>query len=179
MGDSTASHSTSTFPEVLSSVRESHDPHLESKAPIDTQQSTGQGCFTTTTGSSDRSAATLNHSGSGRTDSLSSTTSTVASVFPTPYSLQPPLEKPKELQHQEEQGLVLDTKEDCTIKKEITKQQPESTPFTPRKLSFPPSTRLSLQMPARSPNNSILDPALGYSVARRPRLDFARACKGK
>ncbi|KAF8535981.1 hypothetical protein BDD12DRAFT_749949 [Trichophaea hybrida] len=47
-------------------------------------------------------------------------------------------------------------------------------PFTPRRLSFP--NRLSLQMPSRGPLSPILDPALGYSVARRPRLDFARSC---
>ncbi|KAI5778374.1 hypothetical protein EDC01DRAFT_674037 [Geopyxis carbonaria] len=51
-----------------------------------------------------------------------------------------------------------------------------SAPFTPRRLSF--SNRLSLQMPSRGPLplSPVLDPALGYSVARRPRLDFARAC---
>jgi len=49
-----------------------------------------------------------------------------------------------------------------------------SAPFTPRRLNFP--GRLSLQMPSRGPLSPVLDPALGYSVARRPRLDFARAC---
>ncbi|RPA96715.1 hypothetical protein L873DRAFT_1791504 [Choiromyces venosus 120613-1] len=51
---------------------------------------------------------------------------------------------------------------------------PASAPFTPRRINFP--GRLSLQMPSRGPLSPVLDPALGYSVARRPRLDFARAC---
>lgn len=48
------------------------------------------------------------------------------------------------------------------------------TPFTPRRMGFPGP--LSLKMPSRGPLSPVLDPALGYSVARRPRLDFARAC---
>jgi len=51
---------------------------------------------------------------------------------------------------------------------------PPAIPFTPRRLSFP--GRLSLQTSSRGPLSPVLDPALGYSVARRPRLDFARAC---
>ncbi|RPB16839.1 hypothetical protein P167DRAFT_570018 [Morchella conica CCBAS932] len=47
-------------------------------------------------------------------------------------------------------------------------------PFTPRRMGFPGP--LSLKMPSRGPLSPVLDPALGYSVARRPRLDFARAC---
>jgi hypothetical protein len=47
-------------------------------------------------------------------------------------------------------------------------------PLTPRRLSI--SNRLSLQMPSRNPLSPVLDPALGYSVVRRPRLDFARSC---
>lgn len=49
-------------------------------------------------------------------------------------------------------------------------------PFTPRRMGFPGP--LSLKMPSRGPLSPVLDPALGYSVARRPRLDFARACMG-
>ena len=41
-------------------------------------------------------------------------------------------------------------------------------PLTPRRMSIP--NRPALQVAP------ILDPALGYSVARRPRLDFARSC---
>ncbi|KAL7276905.1 hypothetical protein RUND412_000097 [Rhizina undulata] len=53
--------------------------------------------------------------------------------------------------------------------------QPEKAPpFTPRRMGYP--GRLSLQMPSKGPLSPVLDPALGYSVARRPRLDFARAC---
>lgn len=48
------------------------------------------------------------------------------------------------------------------------------TPFTPRRMGFPGP--LALKMPSRGPLSPVLDPALGYSVARRPRLDFARAC---
>jgi hypothetical protein len=47
-------------------------------------------------------------------------------------------------------------------------------PYTPRRLSF--SNRMALPMPSRGPLSPVLDPALGYSVARRPRLDFARSC---
>lgn len=47
-------------------------------------------------------------------------------------------------------------------------------PFTPRRIKLP--SRLSLQMPSRGPLSPVLDPTLGYSVARRPRLEFARAC---
>ncbi|TGZ78225.1 hypothetical protein EX30DRAFT_385563 [Ascodesmis nigricans] len=49
-------------------------------------------------------------------------------------------------------------------------------PFTPAKRPTPTSNRLSLQMPSRGPLSPVLDPVLGYSVARRPRLDFSRAC---
>ena len=51
-------------------------------------------------------------------------------------------------------------------------------PFTPRRPSISSSpSRLSLQTGRASPTAPLLDPALGYSVARRPRLDFARACE--
>jgi hypothetical protein len=45
-----------------------------------------------------------------------------------------------------------------------------------RRIAYP-ATRLSLQMPTRGAANLMLEPAIGYSnVARRPRLDFTRAC---
>lgn len=51
---------------------------------------------------------------------------------------------------------------------------PANPPYTPCRLNF--SNRLALQMPSRGPLSPVLDPALGYSIARRPRLDFARSC---
>ncbi|KAI5798675.1 hypothetical protein FPQ18DRAFT_366071 [Pyronema domesticum] len=56
----------------------------------------------------------------------------------------------------------------------VVPQVAAGVPLTPRRMSI--SNRLSLQMPSRNPLSPILDPALGFSVARRPRLDFARSC---
>ncbi|KAK6538944.1 hypothetical protein TWF694_010494 [Orbilia ellipsospora] len=48
-------------------------------------------------------------------------------------------------------------------------------PFTPTRPSLPRG--LSLQLPSRNePLPPYLDPALGFSTVRRPRLDFTRSC---
>ncbi|KAF3909737.1 hypothetical protein AA313_de0209554 [Arthrobotrys entomopaga] len=48
-------------------------------------------------------------------------------------------------------------------------------PFTPTRPSLPRG--LSLQLPTRNePLPPYLDPALGFSTVRRPRLDFTRSC---
>ncbi|KAF3936829.1 hypothetical protein ABW19_dt0204515 [Dactylella cylindrospora] len=52
---------------------------------------------------------------------------------------------------------------------------PQAAPFTPTRPSLPRG--LSLQLPNRNqPLPPYLDPALGFSTVRRPRLDFTRSC---
>ncbi|KAF3197658.1 hypothetical protein TWF679_002848 [Orbilia oligospora] len=52
---------------------------------------------------------------------------------------------------------------------------PIAAPFTPTRPSLPRG--LSLQLPSQTqPLPPYLDPALGFSTVRRPRLDFTRSC---
>lgn len=109
----------------------------------------------------------VHDSGNGTSETLSSTTTTAtttiaaSSIFALPYSSP---SSPSRLVFG--RPLHDEAAEDA--------KQSGGVPFTPRRLSFP--SRLSLQMPTRPSGSPILDPALGYSVARRPRVDFARAC---
>ncbi|RVD86470.1 uncharacterized protein DFL_004744 [Arthrobotrys flagrans] len=108
-------------------------------------------------------------------------TTALASAFPDPSSTSfPPPIKPFTLSTQSATSPTFtntasDTTSTSTSAFGPLDQPPPVAPFTPTRPSLPRG--LSLQLPSQTqPLPPYLDPALGFSTVRRPRLDFTRSC---